>query len=94
MTHFHHQGYTYLSKITLSNLSQVVTRPLPDDQAFKYMSLWGHSDSHHHRHRLVDYLLRCYDPLELLLGLGTSLSSFAMKTTHSLCSGGGFGGTR
>jgi hypothetical protein len=39
VTHFFQQGHTYPSKATPPNPCQLLS--LPDDQAFKYMSLWG-----------------------------------------------------
>lgn len=37
--HFPQQGHIYTNKITPPNPSQI--GPLPNDQAFQYMSLWG-----------------------------------------------------
>ncbi|MGE9574399.1 hypothetical protein ACQP3C_25430, partial [Escherichia coli] len=39
VTHLLQQGHIYSNKTTPPNSFQVVL--LPDDQAFKYMSLWG-----------------------------------------------------
>ena len=46
VTHIFQQGHTHSSKTTPPNPSQVL--PLPDDQAYRYVSLWGHSYSNHH----------------------------------------------
>lgn len=46
VSHFPQQENTFSNKVTSTNLCQIA--PHANDQALKYMSLWGHSFSNHH----------------------------------------------